>query len=382
VTLKEARPKYNAQSFEDRLLLPERVQAMSRDLFECLLKTGGPEQKTIIFCARDHHADEVATALNNLYARWCQEQGRKAVENYAFKCTAASGGGDYLPDLRGSQRHHFIATTVDLLTTGVDVPSVRNVVFFKYVRSPISFYQMVGRGTRLDPVSGKLMFRVYDYTDATRLFGAEFITKAKVESEPKPDGPDKPRERTIEVEGFDVRVTDAGHYIVTSVDGKATPVTVEEYKERLAAKLVEEAASLDEFRSHWINPQERKGLLAHLPDAGRSAFLVRALEGRNDYDLYDVLAELGYGMNPLSRSERAEAFAYKNADWLEALPSPTSAALQAVARQFIREGTDGLENPRIFQTPEVVRAGGLGALKALGKPVEVLTGTKERMFAA
>ena len=57
----------------------------------------------------------------------------------------------------------------------MDVPVVRNIVFFKYVRSPIAFYQMVGRGTRLDPPSGKLMFRVYDYTNATRLFGEEFL---------------------------------------------------------------------------------------------------------------------------------------------------------------------------------------------------------------
>jgi len=48
---------------------------------------------------------------------------------------------------------------------------------FKYVRSPISFYQMIGRGTRLDPGSDKLMFRVHDYTGATDLFGEAFITK-------------------------------------------------------------------------------------------------------------------------------------------------------------------------------------------------------------
>src|SRR5690606_22294044 len=80
----------------------------------------------------------------------------------------------------------FIAVTVDLLTTGVDVPRVQNIVFFRYMKSPISFYQMVGRGTRIDEPTGKLMFRVYDYTGATELFGEEFITA------PKPaDGPDE-----------------------------------------------------------------------------------------------------------------------------------------------------------------------------------------------
>jgi type I restriction enzyme R subunit len=91
---------------------------------------------------------------------------------------------------------------VDLLTTGVDVPCVRNIVFFKYLKSPISFYQMVGRGTRIDPPTGKLMFRVYDYTDATRLFGEGFVT-----APPRPGGdgaeppPPLPPEPTISVEG-------------------------------------------------------------------------------------------------------------------------------------------------------------------------------------
>jgi type I restriction enzyme R subunit len=61
--------------------------------------------------------------------------------------------------------------TVELLTTGVDVPAVRNIAFFRYMKSPISFYQMIGRGTRIDEPTGKLMFTVYDDTGATRLFG-------------------------------------------------------------------------------------------------------------------------------------------------------------------------------------------------------------------
>jgi type I restriction enzyme R subunit len=61
---------------------------------------------------------------------------------------------------------------VDLLTTGVDVPVVQNIVFMKYVRSPIAFYQMIGRGTRINAPTNKLMFRVYDYTDANRGYRA------------------------------------------------------------------------------------------------------------------------------------------------------------------------------------------------------------------
>jgi type I restriction enzyme R subunit len=378
----DARDKYEASTFESRIQLPERVQAMAIDLFDKLLATGGPEQKTIVFCARDSHADAVAIALNNLYADWCAREGRKRADPYAFKCTAASEGGQYLADLRGASRTHFIATTVDLLTTGVDVPVVRNIVFFKYVRSPIAFYQMLGRGTRLHPESGKLMFRVYDYTAATRLFGEAFRTGATVERE-EPSTPEPPTlERTLQVQGIDVRVEDAGIAILTTVDGQTKPVTLEEYKERMAARLLDQAPSVDIFRGKWIVPVERKAMIEALPDGGRSAPLIRQVEEMQEYDLYDVLAELGYGVEPKTRIARADAFDYKAKDWLEGLPEASSKTLRALARQFAKAGTEELEDPGVLQTPAVVAAGGLSALKSLGSPADILHATKERLFSA
>lgn len=377
----EARPYYNAGRIEDQILMPERVAAMCKDLFAHLLTTGGPEQKTIIFCARDRHADDVAVCMNNLYAQWCAANGKERMDDYAFKCTDASSGNDQLPDLRASSRSHFIATTVDLLTTGVDVPCVKNIVFFKYLKSPISFYQMVGRGTRIDEVTGKLMFRVYDYTDATRLFGEEFITKSPTGGG-GPTPPPPPPEPTISVEGFDVHVTHAGSFIVTDVDGKAMPVPIVEYKARLAARLVQEAHTLDEFRKLWVNPPSRKELIDSLVTAGYSPSVVRMVDDKQDYDLYDVLAELGWGMNPRTRHDRTLAFTYKHEDWLNALPQPACLTIHAIAGQFERGGTDELENPHIFQISEVKKAGGLDALQTAGTPADLLRETKERMFAA
>ena len=237
---------YKPADLEDKLWMPERVITMCKHLFTHLLATGGPEQKTIIFCTRDAHADTVAVAMNNLYAQWCQEQSKARLDAYAFKCTASVNGNQYLADLRGASRSHFIATTVELLTAGVDVPVVRNIVFFKYVRSPIAFYQMIGRGMRLDAPTGKLMFHVYDYTNATRLFNKEFITRLSPKGKGG-DGPPPPP--PIQVEGFDIHVTDAGRYILTMVDGKTQSVTVEEYKAVLAARLAVQPAAENPYHS-------------------------------------------------------------------------------------------------------------------------------------
>src|SRR6266540_1708559 len=63
-----------------------------------------------------------------------------------------------------------IATTSKLLSTGVDLPTVRNVVLFKPIGSMVEFKQIIGRGTRLYPDEDKLMFEIIDYSGATALF--------------------------------------------------------------------------------------------------------------------------------------------------------------------------------------------------------------------
>ncbi len=389
VSIDDVREVYDPTSFEDRLVLPERVAAMCVDLFAGLVATGGPEQKTIVFCARDDHADRVANRMNNLYAKWCTDNNYKRMENFAFKCTAASGGGDFLPDLRGASRSHFIATTVELLTTGVDVPVVRNIVFFKYVRSPIAFYQMIGRGTRIDEATNKLMFRVYDYTDATRLFGGDFIGKLQTPRNTAGTGPVEPvePERIIEVEGFDVCVNDAGRYILDPETG--LPIPVDEYTRRVTAGLVQEAPTLDDFRARWIERERRRQMLADLPGGVRAAALLRELkklaemaaQGQaHEYDLYDVLAELGYGQAARTKSERADAFNWKHDAWLGTLSPAMAATIKAIASQFAKGGTEALETSELWGVPEVKSAGGI---KALGdNPAVQVQDTKERLFAS
>lgn len=378
VVAEELNTIYSRSDYESRLLLPDRISAMCSDLFNYLVESGTPEQKTIIFCVRDIHAEIVATEMNNLYSAWCDVNGNRKANNYAFKCTYHENGSDYIADMKGSKSDYFVATTVDLLSTGVDIPAVRNIVFFRYMRSPISFHQMVGRGTRL--AENKLMFTIYDYTDATRLFGEDFTSK-----------PSKPSERSIEpseppiivsVDGFEAEVSDEGRYVVTEENGQIKRVTIEEFKQGLARQLVTNTTTLDEFRSKWVNPSERRGMLQDLVYNGYSPEIVRQVERMTEYDLYDVLIDIAYGVAPQTRAARAFSFSYKQRTWLNSLPEQTKAVVLAIAAQFGHEGTEALENQQIFSVKTVIAAGGITALKLGGDPADLIAETKQRLFAA
>ena len=383
----EVRASYDRYDYERLLMLPDRVRGMCEVLFDALLASGSPEQKTIIFCVRDSHADAVAKEMNNLYAAWRQRQDHQrgpGADPYAFKCTAAVDGNQQLPDLRNSTRHHFVATTVELLTTGVDVPCVGNIVFFKYVRSPISLTQMVGRGTRIHEETGKLMFTIHAYTNATSLLGESLETRW---STPRED-PAEPAPLIfgvdpVEVEGFEVHITSTGNYVMEEQDGKMARVSEAEYRQRLAEKLVQEVKTLEDLRRRWVTTTERGSLLERLRQSGCSPEALRVLREMQDYDLYDILAELGFGMAPRTRADRAAAFDYKHKEWLDQLPRRPAAVIKAFVRQFERNGIDELENPQIFEVPSVREAGGLEALQEAGDASrELVREAKERIFTA
>jgi type I restriction enzyme R subunit len=131
-----------------------------------------------------------------------------------------------------------------------------------------------------------------------------------------------------------------------------------------------------------VDPPSWQDLLNLLVTSGYSPSVVRLVDDKGAYDLYDVLAELGWGMSPRTRQDRVLAFQYQHEDWLLALPKPAAKTLLAVAGQFTTDGTNGLENPHIFRTLAVKSAGGLAALQAAGDPAHLLREAKVRMFAA
>ena len=354
----DLREQYPGSLLEQSLQLPDRVGAMTSDLFKRLVESGGPLQKTLIFCASIHHANAVVQALNNRYADWCQSNGETLVEPYAFACTAESGR-ELIADLRGSRHRAFIAATVDLITTGVDVPCLQNLVYFRYIQSPILFHQMLGRGTRIDEATGKRHFTVYDYTNATRLLDAP-LKQRQASGPRKPPTEPEPRD-SFRVEGVEVRIEGGEQRIgFAGADDKLEFLTLKEYGERIAATLHRDVAELDEFRDCWLLPDERGALLRRLEEGGINVGVYRSVADRLDTDHYDILAALGWGETIRGRFERAERID----GWIDS-QGESAPVLTALADQFGVAGTEGLESPFLGRLPSVLALGGLDSLRGV-----------------
>jgi type I restriction enzyme, R subunit len=115
-------------------------------------------QKTLIFCVNDAHADLVVDQLKKAFAK----QYGSVDDDAVLKITGAADKPLQLIRRYKNERSPNVAVTVDLLTTGIDVPEICNLVFLRRVNSRILFDQMLGRATRLCEEIGKEAFRVFD----------------------------------------------------------------------------------------------------------------------------------------------------------------------------------------------------------------------------
>ena len=168
---------YKMEQFEKNIILPDRTEKMCEHLAG-LIKTYGEMQKTIVFCVTMEHAGEVAKHLQNHFAHL-------GFPNYAVRIVSEETDSMSLLKTFQDQAQNVpvVATTVDLLSTGFDAPTVQNIVFMKPIRSPIVFKQIMGRGSRISKEKGKFWYRVIDYTNATRLIDEWIEGKPEIKPE-------------------------------------------------------------------------------------------------------------------------------------------------------------------------------------------------------
>src|SRR5438067_1066828 len=174
--------EYHTGDFERVVSLRARTEAVARHLADYMRRTDR-FAKTIVFCVDQEHADEMRRALNNLNADLVRD-------NPDYVCRVTSDEGDvgrgHLSNFQDLERRTpVILTTSQLLTTGVDAPTVQNIVLLRIINSMTEFKQIIGRGTRVRDDYGKLFFSILDYTGtATRLFAdPDFDGDPSIETE-------------------------------------------------------------------------------------------------------------------------------------------------------------------------------------------------------
>ena len=151
---------FNIDSFNRKIV----NENFDRVVCEALAKDLDPlsEEKTLIFCVTDAHADRVERLLIDALQK---EHGKDVPAHAVQKITGSIDKVDEAIRHFKNEQFPNIAITVDLLTTGIDVPKICNLVFMRRVKSRILYEQMLGRATRRCDEIGKTVFRIYDPVD-------------------------------------------------------------------------------------------------------------------------------------------------------------------------------------------------------------------------
>ncbi len=430
----EPQDEYSQKEFERRVTLPDRTREIAKHLAR-FLKTFDPMAKTMVFCVDSDHADAMARELQNEFAEF-------GYANFAVPIIARNGDileGEYERFKDSEKPTPVIATTVDLLTTGIDVPSVRNIVIVKPIGSKIVFKQIIGRGSRLDPLTNKYYFRIIDYIGATRLFddwekvpdprpeepegeamfliagvvldaetqdpipGATVVVQRR-DNEQRYERADKdglftfadlpqktfhltarasgykprslsllPVEKTdqpefielvpygtkpkkVLVKGLPVHIAEEER-LVLEKEGKT--LKVEEYITYAGKEVVGKVRHIEDLRATWLDPEKRKEFLDELSQKSVYPELIAELKNRPDLDSFDILANVAFGVVPLSRDERADQLEIQSARFLAAFSENAREMVHALLERYRLAGIEDIENPLVFQLPPFDRLGGI-----------------------
>lgn len=151
--------KFDVDAFNRRVITESFNRAVLGELVQHI--DPAEDEKTLVFCATDEHADMVVLLIKEALTKKYGSVDDDAV----MKITGQTDRPLEAIRRYRNERNPNIAVTVDLLTTGIDVPKIANLVFLRRVGSRILYEQMIGRATRLCPDIGKERFRIFDAVD-------------------------------------------------------------------------------------------------------------------------------------------------------------------------------------------------------------------------
>ncbi len=397
---------YETPQFERIVSLLSRTELAARHLTEYLKRTDRMA-KTIVFCVDSEHADQMRHALHR-----ANEDLTRRYPNYAVRIVAAEGdvGAEHFGDFADVESTTpVIATTAKLLSTGVDMPTVKNIVLFKPIGSMVEFKQIIGRGTRLYPDDDKLSFEIIDYSGATSLFedpafdgppevvvyeeidGSGDVVETTEVAEPEPSyepgeiEPEELEDRREKryVEDADVWVVAEGYFVPNAETGKLELVEYSDYVRREVRRLYPSPADL---RSRWRTREGRDRVLDELGARGIAFDELAERCAMPDADPVDLLLHVAWNGPARTRRERAGRLRREQEAFFATFGPEARAVLDALLDKYADHGIGELDDLHVLEVPPLPEYGSpveiaarFGGSAALRGAVEKL---KELLYAA
>lgn len=395
---------YNQKDFDRIMVIDERTDLVAKTI-SAYLKRTDPMAKTIVFCNDIDHADRMRRALINHNP----EQVKKN-EKYVMKITGDDEIGKAQLDnfINPKKAYPVIATTSELMSTGVDAKTCKLVVLDQNIKSMTKFKQIIGRGTRIDDRYNKLWFTILDFKKATELFADEDFDGPPVQVMDTGAGEiidldnaefdielDNVNNEEAENEGSlddgsdDFDANDASNYNNLDdnweddetesdyVKYRVSGVTVRKIAERVQyygtdGKLVTESfkdytrntvkkcfSSLDDFTRKWQDSERKQVIIDELESEG---VIWQALEEEvgKDMDPFDLICHVVFDQPPLTRKERANNVKKRN--YFTKYSETAQTVLNTLLDKYADGGITELESIHVLKVKP---------LDELGSPMEI-----------
>lgn len=395
---------YNQKDFDRSLVIDERTDLIAKTISTYLKRTD-PMSKTIVFCNDIDHADRMRRALINHNP----EQVKKN-DKYVMKITGDDELGKAQLDnfINPKKPYPVIATTSELMTTGVDAKTCKLVVLDQNIKSMTKFKQIIGRGTRIDERYGKLWFTILDFKKATELFADErfdgipekvmHVASKEINDEDNQDflnelnNNDSSEDQNSEASQNDRETSkisdDSGAYngfaddeskfikyhvsgvIVKKIaervqyydtDGK---LVTESFKDYTRKTIQKQFTSLDDFSKRWQDADKKKAIIDELAELG---VIWEALEqdvsksfNGKDIDPFDLICHIVFDQVPLTRRERANNVKKRN--YFTKYSVTAQKVLNTLLDKYADNGIVEIENVHVLKVKP---------LNELGTPMEI-----------
>ena len=373
--------EYQTKDFERAVALRARTEAIAKHLTGFLKKTDR-FAKTIVFCVDQEHASDMRQVLSNFNADLVVQH-----PDYVCRVTADEGdiGRGHLSRFQDVDTSvPTILTTSQLLTTGVDAPTCKNIVLARVVESTSEFKQIIGRGTRVRDDYGKLWFNILDYTgSATRMFAdpafdgdpaqlteeelkdtgeTTIITEATTREAVHEDmlsliqePPSEQRRKYLRFDGgHGAKSTSAQRWwMLRRLDPDGKQLRVVRYTDYAAEKIRTICPTAKELRERWADPERRSTIIQQLEERGIRFTELAETAQQPEADPFDLLCHLAFNAPLRTRRERAQQLRSERKAFFDRYGPEARQILEELLEKYAAHGAAQFVLPDALQIPPI-----------------------------